>query len=206
MAAAAHYKRCLACLKRLHPLSCGAIVLVNSGGALKLGTLSSADDATVDVMYEAGPDDDDLDRRKVLAVAPPPGDARELQLTTYLNLARGGARAGRGRDAVACATLALGLARNDDDLGRHAATALVLRARAHLAQKHLKQALRDSRLAGEAAPGDRNVAVLARDVETAKKRALRENKKLAREVTAWVESAQGKFSENGGNEADCAQQ
>ena len=109
-------------------------------------------------------------------------------------------------DAVACATLALGLAQNDADSARHVPTALVLRARAHLAQKHLKQALRDSRLAGEAAPGDRNVALLARDVETAKKRALRENKKLAREVTAWVESAQGKFSENGGNEADCAQQ
>ena len=75
-----------------------------------------------------------------------------------------------------------------------------------LLAKHLKQAIRDSKAAAELNPTDKNVLALSRDVERAKKLALRENKKLAKEMTAWVESAQGKFAENGGNEADCAQQ
>ena len=47
---------------------------------------------------------------------------------------------------------------------------------------------------------------LKRDAERAKKLALRENKELAKEVTQWVETAQGKFRENGGYETQCAQQ
>ena len=50
VAAAQHYKRCLATLKRAYPLGCGATVLVNSGGALRQGTLASDDGPTVDVM------------------------------------------------------------------------------------------------------------------------------------------------------------
>ena len=69
-----------------------------------------------------------------------------------------------------------------------------------------EQALRDAKAASDLAPEDRNVVALNRDVEKLKKLALRENKRLAKEMTAWVETAQGKFAENGGNEADCAQQ
>ena len=53
---------------------------------------------------------------------------------------------------------------------------------------------------------DAAALALKRDAERAKKLALRENKKLAKEVTQWVETAQGKFQENGGDETQCAQQ
>ncbi|KAK7240537.1 hypothetical protein SO694_00057051 [Aureococcus anophagefferens] len=165
------------------------------------------DEKTVDVMYDdGGEDDDEISRKRILAVVAPKPEGRAIQLTTYLNLARCATRADRAKDAVSCCTLAGGIAAFDELLEHHLVTTKILRARAHLQQKHLKQALRDAKAAADLAPSDKNVVALNRDVEAAKKRALRENKKLAKEVTAWVESAQGKFSENGGNEADCAQQ
>eukprot|EP00629_Pelagomonadales_sp_RCC1024_P017866 CAMPEP_0119288988 /NCGR_PEP_ID=MMETSP1329-20130426/38202_1 /TAXON_ID=114041 /ORGANISM="Genus nov. species nov., Strain RCC1024" /LENGTH=314 /DNA_ID=CAMNT_0007289771 /DNA_START=148 /DNA_END=1088 /DNA_ORIENTATION=+ len=189
VAAASHYRAALGVLRRLYPLSCGALALCNSRGQLRVGTVTDLADRTVDVMYDdGGEDDDELDRRKVLGVVAGTPEGRQVQLTTYLNLARCGTRAGRAKDAVACCTLAGGIAAFDAELAPHLLTCKVLRARAHMAQKHLKQALRDAKAASELAPEDRNVVALNRDVEKMKKLALRENKKLAKEMTAWVET------------------
>lgn len=209
VAASGEYRAALGVLKRLYPMGVGALVEVNSGGALRVGTVTGHDAAakTVDVMYDdGGEDDDEISTRRVLAVVASKPEARAIQVTTYLNLARCATRAMRPKDAVSCCTLASGIAAFDADLAKHLVTTKILRARAHLAQKHLKQALRDAKAASDLDATDKNVVALNRDVDKAKKLALRENKKLAKEVTAWVESAQGKFSENGGNEADCAQQ
>ena len=84
--------------------------------------------------------------------------------------------------------------------------ARVVRGRANLAQKKLRHALRDADVALELNASDAGALALKRDAERAKKLALRENKKLAKEVTQWVETAQGKFTENGGDAGDCAQQ
>ena len=70
----------------------------------------------------------------------------------------------------------------------------------------LRHALRDADTALELNANDAAALALKRDAERAKKLALRENKKLAKEVTQWVETAQGKFQENGGDETQCAQQ
>ena len=64
----------------------------------------------------------------------------------------------------------------------------------------------DADVALELNASDAGALALKRDAERAKKLALRENKKLAKEVTQWVETAQGKFTENGGDAGDCAQQ
>ena len=85
-------------------------------------------------------------------------------------------------------------------------SARVVRGRANLAQKKLRHALRDADVALELNASDAGALALKRDAERAKKLALRENKKLAKEVTQWVETAQGKFTENGGDAGDCAQQ
>ena len=66
--------------------------------------------------------------------------------------------------------------------------------------------LRTEALTAQAARLGEGTARTVRNAERAKKLALRENKKLAKEVTQWVETAQGKFTENGGDAGDCAQQ
>uniref|UniRef100_A0A7S3K1L6 Uncharacterized protein n=3 Tax=Aureoumbra lagunensis TaxID=44058 RepID=A0A7S3K1L6_9STRA len=207
VAAAECYKRGLDSMKRQYRLSVGALVMLNYRNALRVGTASCLEETSVDVSYEDGsPDDDDVPRRAIVAVLPPDQETRILMLTTYLNLARCASHVGRNKDAVVCATLAAGIAQHDEHTD-HLITAKILRSRAHLAQNHLKQALRDSAAATELAPSDhKSVQLLARDVERAKRAALRANKQLAKEVSTWVQSAQSKFAEQGGNEADCAQQ
>ena len=198
--AAAHYERALKVLKR--PPTCGSRVLINAG-TLKCGTLSDVSTKTVDVMYDDGPDEDDLDRRRVVLVV---NDA-ELQCSLYLNLAKCALKVSRLRDSTSAATLAGGLASSNEELkARFLCSARVVRGRANLSQKKLRHALRDADTALELNSNDAAALALKRDAERAKKLALRENKKLAKEVTQWVETAQGKFQENGGDEAQCAQQ
>ncbi|KAJ1447779.1 hypothetical protein M885DRAFT_541624 [Pelagophyceae sp. CCMP2097] len=208
VAASDHYKAALAVVKRMHPLSIGSLVLVSSS-TLKVGTVSGrdADAKTVDVMYDDGcSDDDELPMRRVVGIVAQSEAGRRLQLTTYLNLARCAAHVGRHKDAVACATLAGGLATYEAPLSEHEVTAKVLRARAHLAMHHLKPAIRDSDAATVLDPKSKAVLLLARDCEKAKREALRLNKQLARDVTTWVASAQEKYAEKGGDEANCNQQ
>ena len=198
--AAAHYERALKVLKR--PPTCGSRVLINAG-TLKCGTLSDVSAKTVDVMYDEGDDGDDLDRRRVILVV---NDA-ELQCSLYLNLAKCALKVSRLRDSTSAATLAGGLASSNEELkARFLCSARVVRGRANLAQKKLRHALRDADTALELNANDAAALALKRDAERAKKLALRENKKLAKEVTQWVETAQGKFQENGGDETQCAQQ
>ena len=199
--AAAHYERALKVLKR--PPTTGARVLINANSQLRCGTLSDVSTKTVDVMYDDGEDADDLDRRRVILVV---NDA-ELQCSLYLNLAKCGLKVNRLRDSASAATLAGGLATSTEDLkARFLCSARVVRGRANLAQKKLRHALRDADVALELNASDAGALALKRDAERAKKLALRENKKLAKEVTQWVETAQGKFTENGGDAGDCAQQ
>ena len=154
-------------------------------------------------MYDDGVDEDDLDRRRVILVV---NDA-ELQCSLYLNLAKCGLKVNRLRDSTSAATLAGGLANSTEELkARFLCSARVVRGRANLAQKKLRHALRDADVALELNASDAGALALKRDAERAKKLALRENKKLAKEVTQWVETAQGKFTENGGDAGDCAQQ
>ena len=80
---------------------------------------------------------------------------------------------------------------------------LVLSAIAGSARKSHRRLLKLERPRGCASDCAAALA-LKRDAERAKKLALRENKKLAKEVTQWVETAQGKFTENGGDAGDCA--
>ena len=69
------------------------------------------DEKTVDVMYDdGGEDDDEISRKRILAVVAPKPEGRAIQLTTYLNLARCATRADRAKDAVSCCTLAGGRA------------------------------------------------------------------------------------------------
>ncbi len=199
--AAAHYERALKVLKR--PPTTGARVLINANSQLRCGTLSDVSTKTVDVMYDDGVDEDDLDRRRVILVV---NDA-ELQCSLYLNLAKCGLKVNRLRDSTSAATLAGGLANSTEELkARFLCSARVVRGRANLAQKKLRHALRDADVALELNASDAGALALKRDAERAKKLALRENKKLAKEVTQWVETAQGKFTENGGDAGDCAQQ
>ena len=199
--AAAHYERALKVLKR--PPTCGSRVLINASNTLKCGTLSDVSPKTVDVMYDEGEDEDDLDRRRVILVV---NDA-ELQCSLYLNLAKCALKVSRLRDSTSAATLAGGLASSNEELkARFLCSARVVRGRANLAQKKLRHALRDADVAVELNANDAAALALKRDAERAKKLALRENKKLAKEVTQWVETAQGKFQENGGDETQCAQQ
>jgi hypothetical protein len=191
--AAAHYERALQVLKR--PPTTGARVLINANSQLRCGTLSDVSTKTVDVMYDDGVDEDDLDRRRVILVV---NDA-ELQCSLYLNLAKCGLKVNRLRDSTSAATLAGGLANSTEELkARFLCSARVVRG--------LRHALRDADVALELNASDAGALALKRDAERAKKLALRENKKLAKEVTQWVETAQGKFTENGGDAGDCAQQ
>ena len=200
-------------LEKLKPggLSVGALVMINYQNSLKVGTVSCLEEKTVDLTYDEGDDDDDVPRKAVVLVLPTTEEDRLLLLTTYLNLARCATHAERFKDAVTCSTLASGVAMYDRQT-EYQITAKILRARAHLAQSHLKQALRDSAAATTLSDANSSssqkaqVAALNRDVDKAKRLALKANKRLAKEVTEWVSSAQSKFSENGGNEADCAQQ
>ena len=214
VAASTEYRAALSVVRRMYPISSGSLILVagSAGGLKGVGTVADrdADQRTVDVMYDGSEeDDDDLPMRRVVGVVAATPEGRRLQVTTYLNLARCAISAkarGRERDAVAACTLALGIADFDADLNEHRTTALILRARAHLAQSHLKQALRDAARAAEADPQNRNVQALQRDVERAKRTALKANKRLAKEVTTWVANAQEKYAEAGGDEASCNQQ
>jgi len=180
--------------------------MVNLKNALKVGTVASAEKNTIDVTYDNDePDDDDVPRKSVVAILPPADDDRLLFLTTYLNLARCALNAHRPKDAVTCATLASGVASADNHQD-HLLTAKILRARAHLAQSHLKQAIRDVAFATNLDKDDKQVIALNRDLEKLKRQSLKVNKRLAKDVTEWVTNAQSKFAESGGNEADCNQQ
>mmetsp|Transcript_2487 Transcript_2487/g.7735 ORF Transcript_2487/g.7735 Transcript_2487/m.7735 type:complete len:322 (-) Transcript_2487:191-1156(-) len=192
-AAEAEYQACLAALRALWPLRVGSTVMVNSAGALRVGTASSVSEKSLDVVYDDVDDDDDLSRKRLLAVLPPTADDRLLMLTTLLNAARCAHHRKRFADAVAGCTLAAGVARHDDHAD-HLLTSRIVRARAHLAQSHLKQAIRDSNAASELAPNDKAALALARDVDRAKKIALKANKKLAREVSDWVSTVMSKNS------------
>jgi len=200
VSAARHYESALKLLKKVP--TCGARVLVNSQAQLRSGTLSDVSAKTVDVMYDAGEDEDDLDRRRVLLVV---GDA-ELQCSLYLNLARCASKVGRFKDAASAATLAGGLADTEELRPRFLCSARVVRGRANLAQKKLRHALRDAELAEAVNASDAGALSLKRDAARAKKLALRDNKRLAKEVTQWVETSQAKFAENGGDAGDCAPQ
>ena len=107
---------------------------------------------------------------------------------------------------ASAATLAGGLADTDELRPRFLCSARVVRGRANLAQKKLRHALRDAELAEAVNASDAGALSLKRDAERAKKLALRDNKRLAKEVTQWVETSQAKFAENGGDAGDCAQQ
>lgn len=191
-AARIEYNKCLELLRKR--VEVGSTVMVNSNGSLKIGTASSVEDATIDVVYEDGtPDDDDMSRKRILEVLPHSQDERRLMLTTYLNVARCEQHLEESSPrAVTCCTLAGGIARYDQENALFV-TSRVLRARAHLKQSHLKQAIRDCNSANEfAAQGDAAVAALNRDVDRAKKIALKANKKLAKEVSDWVSVAMAK--------------
>jgi len=224
-AAADYYKKVLAVMKG--KLSVGALVMLNYKNQLKVGTVSCLEKDTVDVTYDDDDDDDDdVPRKCVVLVLPNDEGDRILLLTTYLNLARCATRVARFKDAVTCATLASGIAQAENRTDHHI-TAKIIRARAHLAQSHLKQAIRDAAAATDLSSGaggassssassssssngptdvNKQVLALNRDVEKAKRLALKANKRLAKDVTEWVSSAQSKFAENGGNDADCNQQ
>lgn len=192
--AQAEYQKCLDLLGRLYPLQVGATAMVNSNGALKVGTVSSISDKTLDLVYDNGDDDDDdLSRKRILAVLPNTQVERKLMLTTQLNVARCAHHADKYTLAVLSCTLAGGIAKYDS-LTDNLVTAKVLRARAHLAQSHLKQAIRDSNAASVLAANDKQVVALARDVDRAKRVALKANKKLAKEVSDWVSTVMNKNS------------
>jgi len=210
VAAARYYQRALAVIKATcGSLSVGALAMISHRNALRVGTVSCLDEKTLDVTYDDEPDDDDVPRRSVVALLPESAETRLILLTTYLNLARCASKVQRHRDAVTAATMATGIAAHDG-LTDYGITAFILRARAHLAQSHLKRAVRDAARANDLDDPQSSkhpqLPALNRDLERAKRLALKANKKLAKDVSEWVSSAQSKFAEAGGSEADCHQQ
>ncbi|CAM9472260.1 unnamed protein product [Laminaria digitata] len=126
-----------------------------------------------------------------------------------LNLARCSFRKGEHAEVVEACTLVMSLAKfamadkqrpreERVKLRAHCLTALRMRGGSHLAQNHVGQARRDARSMTRSSGDDESRAQAARfegDVERKAKALLKANRKLAKDVTRWVDASMAKHEE-----------
>ncbi|CAN0377665.1 unnamed protein product [Ectocarpus sp. 12 AP-2014] len=127
-----------------------------------------------------------------------------------LNLARCSFRRGRHEEVVEACTLVLSLARltmgqkkrpreERAKLRAHCLTALRMRGGSHLAQHHVGQARKDARSMVRSSGDDEESRAQATrfeaEVERKAKALLKTNRKLAKDVTRWVDASMAKHEE-----------
>eukprot|EP00941_MAST-03F_sp_MAST-3F-sp1_P001323 g1323.t1 len=202
-AAVAQYRKSLDLLRKESPCSVGSTILLKRGKRLvdadvfdvsvdEKGTVKCVD-ICLNVSNEEISDFPVEDVVTVVAHS-----ERSLQIALHLNSARchlnirkflekgdGGTRARRAQWHC-CVAIALAQVQPCDEVLEGKARAL--RARAQLVLGHLGSAARDARLVGE--------QTFERQVERKKIQQKKANRKLARQIGKWVETAIGK-NENG---------
>ncbi|KAG5177991.1 hypothetical protein JKP88DRAFT_330925 [Tribonema minus] len=211
------------------PLTIGSEVLVplDDGRVCRAGMISamSSETGTVDVIFDEE-DEHGVDEEEAVAAS------RVLRLsllplqhvTMLVNSAKCAAKAGSTQDArervVSLSTRALVLGKHylatapagEARRRLHALclNALHLRARAHLAAARVKPALRDAQAMRKAAAGGADDAAaraaerLVSEIKRAERALLRGDRRLAREVGAWVEASLKRHDEavNGEGEGE----
>jgi hypothetical protein len=183
-------------------LTSGSRVLVKPppnarGGRMRPATIATLDDGgggtqLADVLYDdeplhaTEPEEELLPRERLVAV----GADAPLQVALYLNCARAAAKRGDRLEPIGWAERALACAAHVEPAAQGQALALkalYLLARAELARSNFKgaeaAAARGAALAGA---DEREWRALAAEVARRKAEHLRQNKRLAKEVSSWI--------------------
>lgn len=212
-AAADHYARVIEELRRFRAVSSAADcwVLVNHGGALVAGAVSVTDmpGQIADVTLQSS-----TGAAQVVCGVPwrvlIPVHASQLQLQSslYMNSARALSQLGRHQEAAQNLSVALGLwsadcqstASHVSDSERHEqkAKALFLRAKARLARLRVAPARADLKEALALDPPEamcKQLRQLEREIELAQREQVRSNKRLAKEIAKFADSAMSQMDE-----------
>ncbi|CAM9593347.1 unnamed protein product [Scytosiphon promiscuus] len=151
-------------------------------------------------------EEDGVSAERVLGVPACPS----IWCAARLNLARCSFRGGRHSEVVEASTLVLSLARltmaekqrpreERAKLRTHCLTALRMRGGSHLAQNHIGQARKDARSmmrsAGENEESRAQAVRFETEVERKAKMLLKTNRKLAKDVTRWVDASMAEHEE-----------
>ena len=179
-------------------MGAGCEVLIKRGpdqavALLRAGVVLCVEDGRLDVMFHGDESEEDgvpLSRIIKCAAA----EDMALQVSLYLNLARchlalphsAATAAAYTERAVALASWAhqAGVG----ELQPHV-TAVYLRAKAQLARKKYREALADAETCVSLDPNNKQAASLLKNIPVHQERARKKDRKLAKEVAAWVGEA-----------------
>jgi len=197
--AAEQYRAAISNLAGPATVGAGCEVLVKRAERIKEGPMMQAavvlcaEDDSVDIMYhEDDSEEDGVPLVRIIKCGP--HETAPLQTSLYLNLARcylslpqsASTAVQYAERAVALATWAK---KTGTGPGASHTTALYLRAKAHLARKRYKEALKDVEAALELDPGNKQALGLLNKIPKEQERSKKSDRRLAKEVAAWVGGA-----------------
>ena len=193
-------------LSKSSVLQVGCTIILQRGGFLKLAEVDYIEDTSVDVTLVDSGEESTISKSSILLCLLDP-DADKIQERILLNLARclfqladldDGSQSARPqylKAAVLSCTLAVTIStfheggEERNTLPINLQTALILRAQAQARLSKFAHAFADAKRVAKA--GNKQGQKLLQDLERQQKQRIKTDKKLAKEVCKWVQTATG---------------